>query len=78
MTETMHFARFLRALPGFTLAALRNVWRIVRTVSGDDAYERYLAHWRRQHASDSAEPLDRAGYFRAEQARKWNSVRRCC
>jgi uncharacterized short protein YbdD (DUF466 family) len=49
----------------------------LRAISGDDAYERYLAHRRAQHASESL-PLSRAEYFRAEQQRKWSGVNRCC
>jgi uncharacterized short protein YbdD (DUF466 family) len=59
--------------------ALQRVWALVREVTGDDAYERYLAHWRSHHAvADKARPLDRAAFYREEQRRKWNGVRRCC
>jgi uncharacterized short protein YbdD (DUF466 family) len=58
--------------------ALRKVWAAVREVTGDDAYERYLAHWRTQHAAEGGAPLDRAAFFREEQQRKWHGVRRCC
>jgi uncharacterized short protein YbdD (DUF466 family) len=58
---------------------LRRSWAVVRTLTGDDAYERYLEHWRSCAASSSgAEPLDRATFFRSEQQRKWDGVRRCC
>jgi uncharacterized short protein YbdD (DUF466 family) len=50
----------------------------VRAVSGDDAYERYLVHWHKQHAREGEQPLNRAAFFKAEQARKWNGVKRCC
>ena len=56
---------------------LRRCWRTLRTISGDDAYERYLAHRRAQHASEGPPPT-RAEYFRAEQQRKWSGVKRCC
>ena len=56
---------------------LRRCWQTLRTISGDDAYERYLAHRRAQHASE-APRLSRAEYFRAEQQRKWSGVNRCC
>jgi uncharacterized short protein YbdD (DUF466 family) len=63
------------------LAALRTamlrLWGGLRTLSGDDAYERYLAHWRAQHAHDGA-PMDRKTFCRAELERKWSGVRRCC
>ncbi|UZR27365.1 YbdD/YjiX family protein [Methylococcus mesophilus] len=59
---------------GDRLAAL---WRIIRTVTGDDAYERYLEHWREHHA-DEGVPLSRKAFYRAELQRRWSSVRRCC
>lgn len=48
----------------------------IRQLSGDDAYERYLA----RHAETHPEipPLDRGEYFRQEQDRKWTGIRRCC
>ena len=58
--------------------ALRRVWALLREVTGDDAYERYLAHWLTAHAADSTMPLDRSSFYREEQRRKWDGVRRCC
>ena len=58
--------------------ALRRVWAVIRELTGDDAYERYLAHWRTHHALGGAAPLDRAAFCREEQRRKWEGVRRCC
>jgi uncharacterized short protein YbdD (DUF466 family) len=63
---------------------LRRFWATVREITGDDAYERYLAHWREHHAGEVAPlaredaPLDRAAFCRDEQRRKWDGVRRCC
>ncbi|BBL72686.1 YbdD/YjiX family protein [Methylogaea oryzae] len=59
-------------------SAIACAWRGLRRVSGDDAYERYLDHWRRCHAGEGGEPLSRRAFFRAELERKWNGVRRCC
>lgn len=59
------------------LEKLGGFWRWLRQVSGDDAYERYLAHWRAAHAGCGA-PLTRAEFFRGEQDRKWSRIRRCC
>jgi uncharacterized short protein YbdD (DUF466 family) len=56
---------------------LQRLWRALRAASGDDAYERYLAHWRAHHAGEG-EPPDRKAFFRAEQERKWNGIKRCC
>jgi uncharacterized short protein YbdD (DUF466 family) len=58
--------------------ALQRIWALLRELTGDDAYERYVAHWQRQHAADGAAPLDRAAFCREEQRRKWEGVRRCC
>jgi uncharacterized short protein YbdD (DUF466 family) len=55
----------------------RRAWAALRELSGDDAYERYLAHWRAHHAGRGA-PLDRAAFYRDEQRRKWEGVKRCC
>ncbi len=51
-------------------------FRIIRQLSGDDAYERYLAHHAQAHRAET--PLNRAEFFNQEQERKWNGVRRCC
>ena len=56
---------------------LSKLMNAVRRISGDDAYERYLAHWQAHHGSEGA-PLDPKAFFKAEQARKWNGIRRCC
>lgn len=56
---------------------VRRGWRLLRELSGDDAYERYLTHWRACDRRAEA-PLDRAEFFKAEQRRKWDGVRRCC
>lgn len=48
----------------------------LRHVTGDDAYERYLAHHRQHHADQVV--LDRRDYYLAEQQRKWSGVKRCC
>ncbi len=58
--------------------ALQHCWNIIRELSGDDAYERYLQHWREQHAGEGGQPLSRRAFFKAEQDRKWNGIRRCC
>jgi uncharacterized short protein YbdD (DUF466 family) len=49
---------------------------VIRQLSGDDAYERYLRHHARAHPDEP--PLSRTVFFRREQDRKWNGVRRCC
>lgn len=51
-------------------------WSALRELSGDDAFERYLQHHSKAHPGEL--PLDRAAFFREEQKRKWEGVRRCC
>ena len=29
--------------------ALQRIWAVLRELTGDDAYERYLAHWHAHH-----------------------------
>jgi len=55
---------------------LRDLWRWLRALSGDDAYERYLAHHAQQHGAAPA--LTRRAFCEQEQRRKWSGVSRCC
>ena len=48
----------------------------LRELSGDDAYERYLAHWQ-EHQHDS-QPLDRKSFYHLQQQQKWSGITRCC
>lgn len=54
---------------------LQRFWQGLRQLTGDDAYERYLQHHQSHH---QGEPLSRSQFFRLEQRRKWDGVRRCC
>ncbi len=60
------------------MGRLAALWRFLRAISGDDAYERYLAHWREHHAREGNGPMSRKAFFRAELERKWSGVKRCC
>jgi len=57
-------------------AFFKKCWALLRQLSGDDAYERYLHHQASAHPD--AKPLDRKSFFQREQERKWNGVKRCC
>jgi uncharacterized short protein YbdD (DUF466 family) len=59
-------------------ARLKGLWRLLRAATGDDAYERYLRHWRMAHAQEGGQPLSRKAFHAAEIQRRWNGVRRCC
>ncbi|MDB6091744.1 MAG: hypothetical protein JWN85_4528 [Gammaproteobacteria bacterium] len=51
-------------------------WRYLRAVSGDDAYERYLAHHAAEHAGQAA--MTAKAFFTERQRQKWAGVTRCC
>jgi len=53
------------------------LWKLIREVSGDDAYERYVMHFRLNHA-DEGEPLSRQAFFKQQQDEKWKGIKRCC
>jgi len=52
------------------------VWRAIRELSGDDAYERYIA----QHTASYPDttPLARKDFFLFQQQQKWSGIQRCC
>lgn len=62
------------------MQVLKQLWQRVRQLSGDDAYERYLAHYAEHHAHlpDAPPPLERAAFFKQWQDHKWTGVKRCC
>ena len=55
---------------------LRALWQAVRRLSGDDGYERYLAH----HAAAYPDTpmLSRRAWFAHQQRQKWSGIKRCC
>ncbi|MCI0437094.1 MAG: YbdD/YjiX family protein, partial [Gemmatimonadetes bacterium] len=60
---------------GLRRTAIR-VWRWLRALLGDDAYERYVRHVRRRHPGRA--PLARGDFYRAELDSRWSQVNRCC
>ncbi len=55
---------------------LNSFWQLLRRLSGDDAYERYLRHYA-EHPHDDP-PLSREEFFKQWQDSKWKGVKRCC
>lgn len=55
---------------------LRTLWQGMRRLSGDDGYERYLAHHAAAHPG--ARPLSQRAWFALQQQQKWAGVKRCC
>ena len=58
------------------MSLLRRWWRGLRTLTGDDTYERYMQHQARAHPA--CPPLSRKAFFRQEQHRRWDKINRCC
>ena len=69
-----------RLMPDKLLDKLKNIWSNIRQLSGDDAYERYLAHYNEFHVSkdDAEPPLSREAFFKEWQHGKWKGIKRCC
>jgi len=58
------------------IARLKELLALLRRLSGDDAYERYIEHRCTVHAG---EPLPtRREFWCGEVERKWQGVNRCC
>ena len=61
---------------------LKLLWQNIRQLSGDDAYERYLAHYTQHqnelHAEELEPPLSREAFFKEWQTSKWKGIKRCC
>ncbi len=49
---------------------------LLRGVTGDDAYDKYLAHHERTHPDQT--PMTAGEFFQAQLDQKWNCVSGCC
>jgi uncharacterized short protein YbdD (DUF466 family) len=75
MPNTSVFSR-CRLLLQPALLKLQQGWKLLRELSGDDAYERYLQHQTLAHPDEA--PLCRHAFFKQQQQQKWHGVKRCC
>ena len=50
---------------------LHAIWRGIRQLSGDDAYERYFRHYAEHHADNQQPPLSKAEFFKRWQDGRW-------
>ena len=57
-------------------SAAKTVWECVRTVTGDNAYDRYLQHHEQTHPGTP--PLSRREFYEESQDMKWSGINRCC
>ena len=55
---------------------LHELWKLLRALATDDAYERYLAHHAQAHGE--TKPIGRAEFYMRQQQSKWSGVSRCC
>jgi uncharacterized short protein YbdD (DUF466 family) len=64
------------------LLKLKHFWRNIRQLSGEDAYELYLARFaehQKLHAHKIEQlPLSRKDFFKQTQDSKWTGIKRCC
>jgi uncharacterized short protein YbdD (DUF466 family) len=59
------------------LARLAGALRAIgRGATGADSYANYLRHFATHHPGQ--QPQSREAFFRADQASRWEGVRRCC
>ena len=58
------------------LRALALFWNVIRSLSTDDAYDKYLAHHAAAHQGER--PLSRREFYLRQQQEKWTGVSRCC
>jgi uncharacterized short protein YbdD (DUF466 family) len=49
---------------------------LLRGVTGDDAYDKYVAHL--QRTEPDRQPMSAEAFFRAQLEQKWNCVNGCC
>lgn len=49
---------------------------LLRGVTGDDAYDKYVAHLKRTQPDQR--PMSAEAFFRAQLEQKWNCVNGCC
>ena len=49
---------------------------LLRGVTGDDAYEKYLAHMRSKEPD--VQPMGEREFFREQMEQRWNCINGCC
>ncbi|MDG2253145.1 MAG: CstA-like transporter-associated (seleno)protein [Methylophilaceae bacterium] len=54
------------------------IWKFIRALSGDDAYEMYLSNFTICKNHSSKTPLSRKDFYNKQLQEKWNKINRCC
>jgi uncharacterized short protein YbdD (DUF466 family) len=55
---------------------LVDLWKMLRALATDDAYERYLVHHAQVHGDEM--PIERREFYLRQQQNKWSGISRCC
>lgn len=55
---------------------LAMTWQLLRDLSDDNAYEKYLEHHQAHHPEQSI--MSKREFFKNYIDEKWNGIRRCC
>ncbi len=59
--------------------ALQKVWRYLRELTGDAAYENYLKYCAANESnSNPRKTMTRAEFYNDAQRRKYSTINRCC
>jgi uncharacterized short protein YbdD (DUF466 family) len=56
----------------------KSIWKFIRTLSGDDAYEVYLNNFTICVNHPDKQPLSRKDFYHQQLQEKWNKINRCC
>jgi uncharacterized short protein YbdD (DUF466 family) len=59
------------------MQTIKNLWRQLRHMTGDDRYECYLQHVA-MHPHSHPVPMSKKDYFNQWQREKWHGIKRCC
>jgi uncharacterized short protein YbdD (DUF466 family) len=57
---------------------LKLIWKIIRNISGDDAYEVYLKHYKDCEKNKKNKLLSRQEFYVRKLEEKWSGINRCC
>lgn len=66
----------MATVPGSVRQFLSSGLSLLRGVTGDDAYEKYLAHMRSNQPSQT--PMSEKEFFQAQMEQKWSCPNGCC
>lgn len=57
---------------------ISRIWQMIRTISGDNAYDIYLKNYIQCKTHNQKKILSRRQFFIKRLEEKWSGVNRCC